>query len=178
MLDPWSVDHPDTVHVQRHRDVSVQRGSFDTRLINTNAIPFIDFGKTTLVPQSMREAMNVGVRVGLRPQRSPSAASLWRHSREFARILHRRFGLFIPEINVIPVVWRVVSLVGGNGTYTGMNSTDSSYYSLPSPCVSAPHRCEYGHCGLCTSYVCTQKAQLGHPGDHSAHNKSSRSANA
>ncbi|WOO82107.1 uncharacterized protein LOC62_04G005609 [Vanrija pseudolonga] len=82
-------------------------------LINLNRIPYIDFGKSTLLPEEMRMRMNHDVRVSLRPPRSPTPIAMFEFSRKFASILVQRFGLAIPEINVPPVAWEVLSALGG-----------------------------------------------------------------
>lgn len=87
----------------------------DASLINLNRIPYIDFGKSTLLPKEMLIRMNHDVRVSLRPPRSPTPKAMFESSRTFASILVQRFGLTIPEINVPPVAWEVLSALGGTG---------------------------------------------------------------
>ncbi|KAL1412621.1 hypothetical protein Q8F55_000368 [Vanrija albida] len=82
-------------------------------LINLNQIPYVDFGKSTLVPKEMLIRMNHDVRVSLRPPRSPTPTAMFELSRKFASVLVQRFGQVIPEINVPPVAWEVLSALGG-----------------------------------------------------------------
>ncbi|TXT13025.1 hypothetical protein VHUM_01426 [Vanrija humicola] len=84
-------------------------------LINLNRIPYIEFGKSTLVPKEMLMRMNHDVRVSLRPPRSPTPVAMFELTRKFAGVLVQRFGLVIPEINVPPVAWEILSALGGTG---------------------------------------------------------------
>lgn len=86
------------------------------RLVNTNQIPYIDFSQTTLVPAEMAKRMNRAVNSSLRPQRSPVPEYLFESTRRFGRFL-TTFGQVIPEINLPPVAWHVVSQLGGNGGF-------------------------------------------------------------
>jgi hypothetical protein len=85
-------------------------------LINSLQIPYVDFARTTLLPQDMVRHMNRAVRASLQPQRSPSPAWLFELTREFAKTLQVYFGVRIPEVNLPPVAWHVISELGGNGT--------------------------------------------------------------
>ncbi|BEI83928.1 hypothetical protein CcaverHIS002_0405320 [Cutaneotrichosporon cavernicola] len=83
-------------------------------LICTLQIPYIDFANTTLIPADMVRHMNHAARISLRPQRPPSVAFLFKLTREFARILRAYFGVPMPEVNLPPVAWYVVSQLGGD----------------------------------------------------------------
>lgn len=85
------------------------------RAINHNRIPFIEFFKSTLLPAEMKKHMNRSVRISLMPGRAPKPMYLWNNTRRFAQIVYRRFHVDIPEINVPPVMWYVVSRLGGDG---------------------------------------------------------------
>jgi hypothetical protein len=63
----------------------------------------------------MAKHMNLDVMTSLRPQRSPSPAQLYRATLRFARILTKWYGQVVPEINVQPLAWHVVSQLGGTG---------------------------------------------------------------
>ncbi|CAK9786874.1 unnamed protein product [Cutaneotrichosporon oleaginosum] len=82
-------------------------------LVNTAQIPYIDFARTTLLPPPMVRHMNRGVRRSLRPQRAPAAMHLWENTHVFARVLHVYFAVPLPEANIPPVAWFVVSQLGG-----------------------------------------------------------------
>lgn len=69
------------------------------------------------MPFEMAKHMNRDVQLSLRPQRSPSPAYLHRQTLKFARILTRWYGQTIPEINVQPLAWHVVSQLGGSGGF-------------------------------------------------------------
>lgn len=84
-------------------------------LVNTLQIPYVDFAHTTLLPAEMVRHMNRDVRLSLRPQRCPSPAWLFDLTRLFARTLQVYFGVRLPEVNLPPVAWHVVSELGGNG---------------------------------------------------------------
>ncbi|GMK59368.1 hypothetical protein CspeluHIS016_0703830 [Cutaneotrichosporon spelunceum] len=83
-------------------------------LICTLQIPYIDFANTTLVPADMVRYMNRAVRISLRPQRPPSVTYVFDLTSQFARILHAYFRVPMPEVNLPPVAWYVVSQLGGN----------------------------------------------------------------
>lgn len=63
----------------------------------------------------MKKRMNGPVRRSLMPGRSPKPIYLWNNSRRFAHILYRRFKIDFPRINELPVVWKMVSKLGGDG---------------------------------------------------------------
>lgn len=84
-------------------------------VVNHNKIPFIEFFKSTQLPAEMKKHMNRAVRLSLMPGRSPKPIYLWNNSRRFAHILHRRFKIDFPRINEYPVVWKIVSKLGGDG---------------------------------------------------------------
>lgn len=84
--------------------------------ITTNEIPYVDFARTTLIPPEMLRHMNKGVRLSLRPQRSPSPSTLFSIVREFARTITIYFDVKLPEVNYPPVAWHVISQLGGNDT--------------------------------------------------------------
>lgn len=65
----------------------------------------------------MFKHMNHDVQLSLRPQRCPPPMRLYRRTLKFARILTRWYGQIIPEINVQPLAWHVVSQLGGSGMY-------------------------------------------------------------
>ncbi|WVQ98863.1 hypothetical protein IAU59_005994 [Kwoniella sp. CBS 9459] len=81
-------------------------------LVNQNEIPYIDFGHTTYIPAGMKKRMNRDVMIALSPLRSPSPAMIHRSCRIFARILNRKHGIQVPETNVHPVAWRIISALG------------------------------------------------------------------
>ncbi|OXG53108.1 RNA polymerase I-specific transcription initiation factor RRN7 [Cryptococcus neoformans] len=84
------------------------------RLISTMAIPFIDFGHTTYIPDEMKRHMNKDVMQALTPSRSPTPIKVHDSCRIFARILRRKYGVQIPSFNLYPVSWRIISCLGGN----------------------------------------------------------------
>ncbi|WVR05321.1 hypothetical protein IAU60_002335 [Kwoniella sp. DSM 27419] len=85
-------------------------------LINNSTLPYIDFANTTYLSDEMKKHMNGHVSIALSPLRSPSASTLHRACKKFARQLDMRFGIVIPEINIHPVAWRIVSALGGTPT--------------------------------------------------------------
>ncbi|KIR25254.1 hypothetical protein I307_06223 [Cryptococcus deuterogattii 99/473] len=78
------------------------------------AIPFIDFGHTTYIPDEMKKHMNKDVMQALTPSRSPTPIKIHDSCRIFARILKRKYGVEIPPFNLYPVSWRIISCLGGN----------------------------------------------------------------
>ncbi|WVO21859.1 uncharacterized protein IAS62_003179 [Cryptococcus decagattii] len=86
------------------------------RLISTMAIPFIDFGHTTYIPDEMKKHMNKDVMQALTPSRSPNPVKIHDSCRLFARMLKRKYGVEIPPFNLYPVSWRIISCLGGNPT--------------------------------------------------------------
>ncbi|RXK35145.1 hypothetical protein M231_07593 [Tremella mesenterica] len=85
-------------------------------LVNMNRIPYLDFGRSTLISYEMRKHINRAVMLALCPGRSPSPSTLFRRCKEFAQVLGRRFGLKLPECNISPLAWRLLSTVGGTPT--------------------------------------------------------------
>lgn len=86
-------------------------------MINANEIPYIDFARTTLLPPDMVKHMNREVRSSLRPQRCPSPAYLFGLTRKFARTITAYFDVKLPEVNLPPVAWYVISQLGGTRAY-------------------------------------------------------------
>ncbi|WWD16029.1 hypothetical protein CI109_100454 [Kwoniella shandongensis] len=78
-------------------------------VINEVKIPYIDFGHTTFLSDEMKRHMNRDVLIGISPLRSPTPSALHRSCKVFARVLYRRYGIHVPEVNVHPIAWRVVS---------------------------------------------------------------------
>ncbi|OCF36467.1 hypothetical protein I316_01716 [Kwoniella heveanensis BCC8398] len=85
-------------------------------LVNHIEIPYVDFGHTTHIPTMMKKRMNRDVIIALSPLRSPSPAIIHRSCRIFARVLNRRYGIQVPEVNLHPVIWRITSSLGGTPT--------------------------------------------------------------
>ncbi|WRT67298.1 uncharacterized protein IL334_004266 [Kwoniella shivajii] len=84
--------------------------------INEMKIPYIDFYHTTYLSEEMKRHINRDIMISLSPLRSPSPLHIHRSCKSFSRILDKRYGIHIPEINVHPVIWRIVSSLGGTPT--------------------------------------------------------------
>ncbi|KAK8869704.1 hypothetical protein IAR55_000272 [Kwoniella newhampshirensis] len=85
-------------------------------LINEVKIPYIDFAHTTYLSDEMKKHMNRDVTAALSPLRSPAPLTMHRTCKLFARALRRRYGIAVPEVNVHPIAWRVLSVLGGTPT--------------------------------------------------------------
>ncbi|WWD01218.1 hypothetical protein V866_008159 [Kwoniella sp. B9012] len=77
--------------------------------INEMKIPYVDFYHTTHLSEDMRRHMNRDVMISLSPLRSPSPSLIHRSCKNLARALNKRYGVQIPEMNVHPVIWRIIS---------------------------------------------------------------------
>ncbi|WVQ77975.1 hypothetical protein IAT38_000056 [Cryptococcus sp. DSM 104549] len=85
-------------------------------LVNENKIPYLDFGHTTHIPDEMRKHINREAMNALSPSRSPTPMVIHQSCKSFARTLSRRFNIDVPEINLHPVAWRIISSLGGTPT--------------------------------------------------------------
>jgi len=100
-------------------------------VVNSVTIPYIDFGRSLHLPEEMQRKINRDTMLALSPtvsssssrhqyspndQSCPTPLYLHKQCRKFARAIQSRHSLILPEINLTPLAWRVISSLGGSPT--------------------------------------------------------------
>ncbi|TFY79057.1 hypothetical protein EWM64_g4955 [Hericium alpestre] len=99
------------------------------RLIEAYTLPFLD--PVRLLPPEMARHLTKHTVQALSPPHAPSPVLVHGLAARLARQLHASFGIFTPDLNAAPMLWRVVRALGGTPVLYDLTKTVAHVLSLP-----------------------------------------------
>ncbi|KAL5527332.1 hypothetical protein ACEPAG_6123 [Sanghuangporus baumii] len=98
-------------------------------LIETYTLPYLD--PIRLFPQSLTRHLTKYAKQALSPHRAPTPILLHKIASRLARRCFGLFGIFTPELNAAPVLWRAVRHMGGPASLYAVSKALAQYLELP-----------------------------------------------
>ncbi|KAG5648986.1 hypothetical protein DXG03_000335 [Asterophora parasitica] len=103
-----------------------------TRLIESYELPYLDPVVRHLLPTSMTSHLTKHNIQALSPYHAPSAQALHALASRLSKLMNSTYGIFTPEANAAPILWRVVSQgLGGTPMLYKMTKRLAQILSLP-----------------------------------------------
>ncbi|KAI0774250.1 hypothetical protein C8Q74DRAFT_820588 [Fomes fomentarius] len=99
------------------------------RLIESYDLPYLD--TLRLLPANMVRPLRKQTAHALSPDDAPTPLRLHRLSSHFARLLYITYGIYIPEMNAAPVLWKAVQNLQGSPTLYAMAKKLARVLSVP-----------------------------------------------
>ncbi|KAL5508308.1 hypothetical protein ACEPAH_5927 [Sanghuangporus vaninii] len=98
-------------------------------LIETYTLPYLD--PIRLFPQSLTRHLTKYAKQALSPHRAPTPILLHAITSRLARRCFGSFGIFSPELNAAPVLWRAVRHMGGPPSLYAVSKALAQHLELP-----------------------------------------------
>ncbi|KAF9446946.1 hypothetical protein P691DRAFT_803239 [Macrolepiota fuliginosa MF-IS2] len=99
------------------------------RIIESYELPYLD--PIRLFPTSVVAHLTKHSTQALSPQRAPSTLSVHKLSARLARRLNSAYGVFTPECNAAPLLWRLTECMGGTPTLYALAKRAAYILKLP-----------------------------------------------
>jgi len=99
------------------------------RLIETYDLPYLD--PIRFLPPDMTLHLTKQNRQSLSPYHAPHILSLHAHSSRLAKLMYSTYGIYTPEANAAPILWRSVKELGGTPTLYMLTKRLGKALSLP-----------------------------------------------
>ncbi|EIM88109.1 uncharacterized protein STEHIDRAFT_95050 [Stereum hirsutum FP-91666 SS1] len=99
------------------------------RLIDSYTLPYLD--PTNHLPPEMTHHLNKHALQAISPPHAPSALLLHGLASRLARRMYATYGVYTPELNAGPLMWRVVCALGGTPVLYTLTKSLAHPLSLP-----------------------------------------------
>ncbi|EMD40759.1 hypothetical protein CERSUDRAFT_130984 [Gelatoporia subvermispora B] len=99
------------------------------RLIEAYELPYLE--SIRLLPHTLTLHLTKSTRRALSPYYAPTPLQLHRLTSRLARLVYSQYGVFTPEMNAAPVLWRAVRSVCGTPVIYAMSKKIARIVSLP-----------------------------------------------
>ncbi|THH08639.1 hypothetical protein EW145_g2573 [Phellinidium pouzarii] len=99
------------------------------QLIETYTLPYLD--PIRLLPLSLSRHLTKHMKQALSPHHAPTPILLHTITSTLSRVCFNHYGIFTPELNAAPILWRAVHHMGGNPSLYTLTKTLARYLELP-----------------------------------------------
>ncbi|EJD01099.1 uncharacterized protein FOMMEDRAFT_88501 [Fomitiporia mediterranea MF3/22] len=108
-------------------------------LIETYTLPYLD--PIRLLPASLTRHLTKHTKQALSPHRSPTPVFLHAITSRLSKLCFERYGIYTPELNTAPILWRTVCHMAGTLTLYAISKGLARYLELPltlNPAMAPP----------------------------------------
>ncbi|KAI5124915.1 hypothetical protein M0805_007343 [Coniferiporia weirii] len=98
-------------------------------LVETYELPYLD--PLRILPTSLTRHLTKHTKQALSPHHAPTPVFLHAMTSHLSKASFHRCGVFTPELNTAPILWRTVLYMGGNPSLYALSKALARYLELP-----------------------------------------------